>query len=168
MRECENWSGGALPLNTTKQIHCILFQNCYEMYKYLSEEPRSKNRPGKVGVAGNNNHDNYNRLHRRRHQRNRQQQQLERIKREIQIRAVISDDLDLDIEDDDDDKDINGDDLENNSSVPAIAEEGELVPGGRCQGCAIQRKFYAVFQITHFNGHKRHSAFWLHSGTLCN
>ena len=56
-----------------------------------------------TGVSGSrrsstsNNHDNFHHMHR-------QQQQIERIKREIQIRAVIADDdLDFDIEDDDKD-----------------------------------------------------------------
>lgn len=126
------------------------------MYKYLSEEPRSKNSAGKVGVAGNkrsgNNHDNNNHHHhRRRHQQ--QQQQIERIKREIQIRAVISDDLDLDIEDDDDDEEDKDtrDDLENDSSEPSVAEKGEPVPGSRCQGSNSTEMFkYPILTGTNY------------------
>ena len=113
------------------------------MYKYLSEEPRSRNRAaGESGDAANNNnsHDSYSRHH---HHRRRQQQQIERIKREIQIRAVISDDFDPDIEDDGDDEDEDTEDiidaggLEKESSELAIEERKEPVPGGRCQGRAI-------------------------------
>ena len=115
------------------------------MYKYLSEEPRSRNRAAgeSGGAANNNNHDSYSRQHHRR----RQQQQIERIKREIQIRAVISDDFDPDIEDDDE---VDGDDeeeenkdivvaggFENDSAEVAIEERKEPVPGGRCQGRAV-------------------------------
>ena len=75
------------------------------MYKYLSEEPKSRTSPRKTGVSGsrrssttNNNHDNF-------HHKHGQQQQIEHIKREIQIRAVLADDdLDFDIEDDDKDQ----------------------------------------------------------------
>ena len=101
-------------------------------------------RAGKVGVASNNNHENYSRTHRRRHQ-----QQIERIKREIQIRAVISDDLDLDIEEDDEDEDeddeekeVNADVLENDFSEPSIVEEGRQSPRGRRQVCKIRQKLY--------------------------
>ena len=136
------------------------FQNCYEMYKYLSEEPRSKNGAGKVGVASNNNHDHGSRHHRRRQQQRERQQQIERVKREIQIRAVISDDLDLDIEDDDDEDDEDNDedkdnsnDVENNSTEPSIVEEGGPVPGGRCQGCTIRQRSHDIFfdQALDFN-----------------
>ena len=117
------------------------------MYKYLSEEPRSRNRAAgeSGGVANNNNHDSYSRQHHRRRQQ--QQQQIERIKREIQIRAVISDDFDPDIEDDDE---VDGDDeeeenkdivvaggFENDSAEVAIEERKEPVPGNRCQGRVI-------------------------------
>ena len=114
------------------------------MYKYLSEEPRSRNRAaGESGDAANNNnsHDSYSRHHH--HRRRQQQQQIERIKREIQIRAVISDDFDPDIEDDDevdgDDEQEEQEEVENkdiveDSSEVAIEERKEPVPGGRCQG----------------------------------
>jgi hypothetical protein len=98
------------------------FQNCYEMYKYLSEEPavnRGNGKNNNSGGSGPRDRHYYQQQRQRRQQHERLQ--LERMKREIQIRAEISDDVDLDIEEEDED------DEDDDEDGAVAAEDGANV-----------------------------------------
>ncbi len=94
------------------------------MYRYLSEEPSVRSR----GVESSES----SAAERRRRQQ--QRLQLERIKKEIQIRAEISDDVDFDIEEEEEEEE-DDDDEEDDSDVK-IASSGSgggVAPGSRTQ-----------------------------------